>query len=68
MPILRLVIIAVVVWFAMRVVRRLLRATSASKTEVGYRGKMVTCEICGVYLPEHDAVCAADGKYRCDKH
>jgi hypothetical protein len=69
MYLLRLIIIAAVLWFAMRMVRRVMRGIAARKTtELGYRGKMVACVVCGVYLPEHDAVRDADGKFRCDKH
>lgn len=68
MHLLRLAIIAIVVWFGMRLVRRLLHANAARKSEVGYRGKMVSCDVCGVYLPEHDAVTSGDGIFRCDRH
>jgi hypothetical protein len=68
MYVLRLIIIAAVLWFAMRMVRRVIRAVATRRTELGYRGKMVACVVCGVYLPEHDAVLDKDGKFRCDKH
>ena len=68
MHILRLVIIAAVLWFAMRLVRRVMRAAAARKTGLAYRGKMVACDICGVYLPEHDAISQRDGRVLCDKH
>ena len=68
MYLLRLAIIAIVVWFAMRMVRRILRANAARKSEIGYRGKMVICHECGVYMPENDAIFSDDGKFRCDRH
>ncbi len=68
MPLLRFVIIAAVLWFAVRMVRRVVRPGPARKTELGYRGKMVNCEACGIYLPEQDAVSVGDDKFRCDKH
>lgn len=67
MPLIRLVIIAAVLWFAIRMVRRVMQAAAKRKTELGYRGRMVTCEVCGVYLPEHDAI-ERNGKFRCDAH
>lgn len=69
MHFLRLVIIAVVIWFAIRVVRRALTARSAGRgRDDDYRGEMVTCSLCGVYLPENDATSTGDGKFRCDRH
>jgi hypothetical protein len=68
MHFLRLLIIAIVIWFAMRMVKRVLTAKAARKIDPGYRGKMVTCEICGVYLPENDAVSNQSGKFQCDRH
>ncbi len=68
MHLLRLLIIAIVIWFAMRMVKRVIGAKTARKDDPGYRGKMVTCEICGVYLPENDAVSNQDGKFLCDRH
>ena len=68
MYLLRLLIIAIVIWFAMRMVKRVIRAKTARKGDPVYRGNMVTCEICGVYLPENDAVSDQDGKFQCDLH
>ncbi|MFP6682126.1 MAG: PP0621 family protein [Gammaproteobacteria bacterium] len=68
MNLLRLLLIAIVIWFAMRMVKRVISAKTARKGDPGYRGNMVTCEICGVYLPENDAVSNQDGKFQCDLH
>lgn len=68
MIIIRLIILVVVLWFAMRVVRRVLRGIEKRKSELSYRGKMVSCDLCGVYLPEHDALVGRDGKFRCTNH
>ena len=68
MHLVRLVIIIAVLWFAMRVVRRIMHAAAARKTALGYQGKMVLCNVCGVYLPQHDALRDADGKFSCDTH
>ncbi len=68
MHLVRLIIIVVVLWFAMRMVRRIMRAVATRKTNLTYRGKMVVCDVCGVYLPQHDAVSVRNGKFRCDTH
>ena len=68
MPLLRLAIIAAGLWLAIGIVRRIMRAGAAPKTDLSYGGKMVNCEVCGVYLPEREAISVGDGKFRCDKH
>jgi len=68
MLIFRMVIIGAVLWFAMRLVRRVMNAAAARKSGLAHQGKMVSCDICGVYLPEHDAIARRDGKFRCDQH
>ena len=68
MIILRIVFIAFVLWIAMRLVRRLMQGRRGEKSLDSYRGKMVACDICGVYLPESDAVARADGRVSCGRH
>jgi hypothetical protein len=68
MILLRLVLIGFVLWLAFRIVRRFLLAKKRTDRDATYRGKMVTCEVCGVYLPETDATAKPDGLFYCDKH
>lgn len=68
MIMLRIAFIALVIWIAMRLVRRFIRGREGDKSLEGYRGKMIACEVCGVYLPESDAVARADGRVSCGRH
>ncbi len=64
---LRLLIIVIALWIVFRLLRY---AISKRSTRISgdFRGKMVICSICGVYLPENDAISSGDGKFRCDQH
>ena len=68
MIILRIAFIALVIWIAMRLVRRLMQGKRSEKSLDTYRGKMIACAVCGVYLPESDAVARADGRITCGRH
>lgn len=68
MIILRIAFIAFVIWIAMRLVRRFMRSREEHKSQDDYRGKMIACDVCGVYLPESDAVARADGRVSCGRH
>lgn len=68
MIILRIAFIALVIWIAMRLVRRFMQGRADVKREDDYRGKMIACDVCGVYLPESDAVARADGRVSCGRH
>lgn len=68
MYILRLLIIAIVLWFAMRAVKHFLTAREARKSRIRNAGNMVCCVICGVYLPESDAIALGDEKFKCAVH
>lgn len=65
---LRIAFIALVLWIAMRLVRRLMHGMRTEKSPDTYRGKMIACAVCGVYLPESDAVARADGRVTCGRH
>jgi hypothetical protein len=65
---LRIAFIALVLWIAMRLVRRLLQGARSEKSPDNYRGKMISCAVCVVYLPESDAVARADGRVTCGRH
>ena len=64
---LRMMIIAIALWFALYVLKRILSTKSTDIIDE-YRGQMVTCSICDVYLPETDAISVGDGRFRCDRH
>jgi hypothetical protein len=66
--ILRLLLIAVVVWLAISVLRRILNRPKTRKIGTRYGGKMVACEVCGVYLPIDDATRGPNEIYYCEKH
>ncbi|MFT4563896.1 MAG: hypothetical protein ACI9BW_003656 [Gammaproteobacteria bacterium] len=68
MVILRLVIIVVVLWFAFRVVKRLLSSAKSRDLRLRAAGRMVNCAVCDVYLPESDAKALSDGKFQCKNH
>lgn len=68
MIILRIAFIALVIWIAMRLVRRFMHGKANNKSLDNYRGKMIACDVCGVYLPESDAVARADGRISCGRH
>jgi hypothetical protein len=68
MIILRIAFIALVIWIAMRLVRRFMQGRGDARPQDSYRGKMIACEVCGVYLPESDAVARADGRVSCGRH
>jgi len=68
MILLRLAVIAIVLWFAFRLVRRFIRPTPKRDPDSTYAGKMVPCAICGVFLPESDAVRRDSGELVCPKH
>lgn len=63
MNLLRLLIIALVVWLAIQFLRPLLRRSSPPGTPA-QRDDMVRCAGCGLYLPQSEAV-AADNRYFC---
>ncbi len=64
----RILLIALILWVAWRVVRYLLTSSRGRRTTVVDRGRMVVCKDCGVYLPETDAVRIDDRTFRCRKH
>ncbi len=64
----RIILIAVLVWLAYVFVRRQLAARRTPRGGGGYRGKMVRCASCGVFLPETEARPGADGAPRCPVH
>ncbi|MDA0820821.1 MAG: hypothetical protein O3C28_00160 [Proteobacteria bacterium] len=68
MVILRLAIIAAVLWFAFRVVKRLLSSGTSRDIRLRDGGKMVNCAVCDVYLPECEAKALGDGKFQCKMH
>lgn len=68
MILLRIAFIALIVWIAMRLVRRMLQRPRGDKSVDSYRGKMIACDVCGVYLPESEAVSRADGRTTCGRH
>ena len=68
MYILRALIIGIVLWFAMRAVKHLLTARDARKSRVFNAGKMVRCRVCGIYLPENEAISLGEDTFKCSTH
>ncbi|MFT4581673.1 MAG: hypothetical protein ACI915_002123 [Gammaproteobacteria bacterium] len=68
MVIIRLAIIAVVLWFTFRIVKRLISSAKSRDIRLRDGGKMVNCVVCRVYLPESDAKALGDGKFKCKMH
>jgi len=68
MPLLRILLIIFIVWIAVRVMRLALHTAAARKAAMAHRGKMIACEVCGVYFPEADGVHNRGGKQTCGQH
>lgn len=60
MNLIRLLLIAVLVWLAYSVLRRWLKSTSARRNQPpassGGQERMVKCVYCGLHVPESEAV------------
>jgi len=75
MNLVRLIIIALVIWLVVRMVRRYFdKSTQSSNDRGAMPKKMVRCAHCGLHIPESEAV-HSDAQYYCslehskaDKH
>ena len=64
----RIILIAIGVWLLYLFVRRQLTARRRPRGDGAYRGRMVRCATCGLFLPEAEARAGADGAPRCPAH
>ena len=66
----RLVIIALVVWLVVQALRRLLHPVAAPSkpAATGAAKNMVRCELCGLHLPESEAITAHGKHFCCQEH
>lgn len=65
MNLVRLIILALAVWLAIRLLRRLLKPPAPRRSSAAGAAKdMVRCAGCGLHLPKPEAI-AADGRYFC---
>jgi len=65
MNLVRLIIIALVIWLVVRMVRRYLDKSTQSPIDRGtIPKKMVRCAHCGLHIPEAEAV-RSDAQYYC---
>ena len=63
----RLIVIGVVAWLCFRWWQQR-RARAADKSRAQEGGRMVSCETCGVFVPEGDAHRASGKAWRCSQH
>jgi uncharacterized protein len=63
----RLLIIALVIWLAVRLLRRFLAAQRSGATPA-YPPRMLPCAHCGVYVPESGAIRHGERAYCCEEH
>jgi uncharacterized protein len=63
---LRILIIAIVIWLAIRLVKRFLGHQRARRLDAPPR--MLPCANCGVYVPETSAVSGGDQIYCSEEH
>lgn len=68
MGILRLIAIAALIWVGVVLYRRYKAGQGRRNAITAYRGRMVKCEHCGVFLPESEATPGAAGRYLCPTH
>ena len=63
----RLIIIGLVAWLCFRWWQRR-RTESAGTPRAQEGGRMVSCETCGVFVPEAEAHRSPDKAWRCGQH
>lgn len=69
MNLIRLLILALIVWLIYRMVQRMLSKPRAGKPrspELGTR--MVRCAHCGIHIPENEALHRDGQPYCCEEH
>jgi len=67
----RLIVIAVAIWLALYLLRRLFNRstpTPTDKTTAGSPENMVRCAQCGLHLPEAEAIAHQGRYYCCEEH
>ena len=64
----RLLFIAVAVWLVISIVKRVRHSELVRRPRLKRKGKMVDCEVCGVFLPRQEATEVSPGCFRCDEH
>jgi uncharacterized protein len=65
---LRLIILAALVWFVISLVRRALSSRPTVEREEPPPALMRQCAQCGVHLPEKDCIRAEDRFFCCEAH
>ena len=69
MNLVRLVFIAIAVWLAIYVLRRVLHYLSPPDTpSTGAANNMVRCAECGLHLPESEAIAYQGKHFCCQEH
>ena len=69
MNLVRLVLIAVVVWLAIYALRRIVNYLTPPKTpSTGATKNMVRCAQCGLHLPESEALTYQEKHFCCQEH
>jgi len=68
MILIRLILLAVIVWIALRI-HRILQRAQAEKPENTAEGEvMVRCEACGVHVPRRQALAHGQQWFCCAEH
>lgn len=68
MPLFRLLIIALVVGVGFYIYRRLTIKPPAKKPPQVHSTQTVKCELCGLHIPEHEAIHRDNHIYCCQDH
>lgn len=70
MSIIRLILLAIAVWLAFRIYRNWKRSAPplAEPPPPSRIGTMVPCDLCGLHIPDSEAVRTLDHTYCSDEH
>ncbi len=66
MPLLRILLLAIVLWIAFRLIRRIIGPAKTERPKQVDYEDMVTCAHCGVHLPRSQAI-TESGKTFCNE-
>jgi uncharacterized protein len=65
---LRIIIILIGLWLVLQIIKRARTARQNPSPDAPPIAKMVSCNHCGVHVPESEAITDGDKRYCCEEH